>query len=85
VPALSVVALFSFTLAWNEFMYAVVLSQSVTVMPLTAALSGMQAQDIFFWGTMMAMSLLMAIPPVVLYIIAQRWIIGGLMIGAVKG
>lgn len=84
-PALAVVALFSFTLAWNEFLYAVVFSHSVAVMPLTAALSGMQAQDIFFWGMMMAMSFLMAIPPVTLYIIAQRWIIGGLVIGGVKG
>jgi ABC-type glycerol-3-phosphate transport system permease component len=84
-PALSVIALFSFTLAWNEFLYAIVLSHSITVMPLTAALSGMQAQDVFFWGLMMAMSVLMAIPPVLIYIAAQRWIIGGLVIGGVKG
>lgn len=85
VPALSVVSLFSFTLSWNEFLYAVVFSYTAPVMPLTAALSGMQARDIFYWGAMMAMSFLMAIPPVLIYVAAQRWIIGGLVIGGVKG
>jgi multiple sugar transport system permease protein len=84
-PAIAVTALFAFTLSWNEFLYAVVISQSPNVMPLTATLSSMQAQDIFFWGLMMAMSTLMAIPPTVLYWLSQRWIIGGLVIGGVKG
>jgi multiple sugar transport system permease protein len=84
-PAIAVVALFSFTLSWNEFLYAVVFSQSTQAMPLTAGLANMRAQDIFFWGQMMAMSLMMAIPPVALYFVAQRWIIGGLVVGGVKG
>jgi multiple sugar transport system permease protein len=84
-PAVAVVALFSFTLAWNEFLYAVVFSGSKEVMPLTAGLASLRGEDILFWGDIMAMSLLMAIPPVALYLIAQRWVIGGLVIGGVKG
>lgn len=84
-PAVAVVALFSFTLAWNEFLYAVVFTHSRETMPLTAGLANMRAEDIFFWGQMMAMSLMMALPPVILYFVAQRWIIGGLVVGGVKG
>ena len=85
LPALAVVALWSFTLAWNEFLYAVTISHSDSSMPLTAALGDMQAEDVFFWGKMMAMSLLMAIPPVAIYFIGQRWVIGGLVMGGLKG
>ena len=84
-PAVAVVALFSFTLAWNEFLYAVVFTHSRETMPLTAGLANMRAEDIFFWGQMMGMSLLMSFPPVLLYFVAQRWIVGGLVVGAVKG
>jgi multiple sugar transport system permease protein len=84
-PAIAVVALFSFTLSWNEFLYAIVFAQSPEVMPLTAGLANMQAQDVTFWGQMMAMSLLTSIPPVVIYFAAQRWITSGLVVGAVKG
>lgn len=84
-PAIAVVTLFAFTLSWNEFLYAVVFASSRESMPLTAALANLRSQDVFFWGQMMSMSLLTAIPPVILYFVAQRWIIGGLAVGGVKG
>jgi multiple sugar transport system permease protein len=84
-PAVAVVALFSFTLSWNEFLYAIVFAQSREVMPLTAGLATMQAQDVTFWGQMMAMSVLTSLPPVALYFFAQRWITSGLAVGGVKG
>lgn len=84
-PALVVVALFSFTLSWNEFLYALVFNTNKHVQPVTAGLSGMVAEDVFFWGRMMAASALGSIPPIILYTLGQKWVVQGLTIGAVKG
>jgi ABC-type glycerol-3-phosphate transport system permease component len=42
-------------------------------------------EDVFFWGPMMASTLLSAIPPLVVYFVFQRFIVTGLTMGAVKG
>lgn len=84
-PALVVVALFSFTLSWNEFLYAIVFNTNRNVQPVTAGLTGMAAEDVYFWGRMMAASAAGSVPPVILYTVAQRWIVRGLTLGGVKG
>ncbi len=84
-PALVVVALFSFTQAWNEFLYALVITNSVSTRTVTVGLTQMLGEDVFYWGQMMAGALLTAIPPVVMYVLAQRLVIKGLVVGGVKG
>jgi multiple sugar transport system permease protein len=84
-PALVVVALFSFTMSWNEFLYAVVFNTNSNVRPVTAGLTGMVTEDVFFWGRMMAAAALGSVPPILLYTAAQRWIVQGLTLGGVKG
>ncbi|MCC6175046.1 MAG: carbohydrate ABC transporter permease [Chloroflexi bacterium] len=85
LPALAVVALFSFTLSWNEFLYALVFIGSDSQKTLTLGLIGLVRGDTFPWGPMMAASLLGALPPVVVYIVSQRWVVTGLSAGGVKG
>ncbi len=84
-PALVVVALFSFTMSWNEFLYAIVFNTNTNVRPVTAGLTGMMVEDVFFWGRMMAAATLGSLPPIILYTAAQRWIVQGLTLGGVKG
>jgi len=84
-PALVVVCLFSFTNAWNEFLYALVFTSSREMQTVTVGLALMQGEDVFYWGKMMAGALLTAIPPVVMYTLAQRLVIQGLTMGGVKG
>ncbi|MGE3268822.1 MAG: carbohydrate ABC transporter permease [Chloroflexota bacterium] len=84
-PALVVVCLFSFTNAWNEFLYALVFTSSRETQTVTVGLALMQGEDVFYWGKMMAGALLTAIPPVVMYTLAQRLVIQGLTMGGVKG
>jgi multiple sugar transport system permease protein len=85
-PALVVTALFSFTQSWNEFLYALVLNPDRNVRPITAGLVDLIAvEDVFFWGRMMAAAVIGSIPPIILYTIAQRWVVQGLTLGAVKG
>jgi multiple sugar transport system permease protein len=84
-PALLSVALFAFTNAWNEFLFAFVFIQSESLRTLPIGLQSMVVGDILPWGELMAASLLTAIPVAILYLYAQRFLVGGLTIGAVKG
>jgi len=84
-PAIVVVCLFSFTQAWNEFLYALVITNSLSTRTVTVGLTQMLGEDVFYWGQMMAGALLTAIPPVIMYIAAQRLVIKGLVVGGVKG
>jgi ABC-type glycerol-3-phosphate transport system permease component len=85
LPALAVVALFAFTLSWNEFLYALVFIGSDSQKTLTLGLIGLVRGDTFPWGPMMAASLLGTLPPTVVYIVSQRWVVSGLAAGGVKG
>jgi multiple sugar transport system permease protein len=85
LPALAVVAFFSFTQAWNEFLYAQVFVSSNEVRTITSGLTLSVVEDVFFWGPMMGASVLSTLPPVILYLVFQRWVVKGLTLGAVKG
>jgi len=85
LPALAVVAFFSFTQAWNEFLYAQVFVNSVEVRTVTIGLTLFIVEDVFFWGPMMGAAFLATIPPVAIYLVFQRWVVKGLTLGAVKG
>ena len=84
-PALLSVALFAFTNAWNEFLFAFVFITSESIRTLPIGLQSMVVGDILPWGELMAASLLTAIPVAILYMYAQRFLVGGLTVGAVKG
>jgi multiple sugar transport system permease protein len=83
-PALVVVAVFAFTLSWNEFLYAFVLIQSPTRMTAPVGLFSYLNGDTTYWGQMMAAATVMSAPPLLLYFFGQRWVISGWTAGAVK-
>jgi multiple sugar transport system permease protein len=83
-PAMVVVAIFSFTLSWNEFLYALVLIGSKENLTAPVGLASYQVADVFFWGQMMAAATIMSLPPLLLYLVGQRWVIAGWTAGAVK-
>ena len=84
-PALLSVTLFAFTNAWNEFLFAFVFITSDSLKTLPVGLQLLVFGDIYPWGQMMAASLLMAVPVVIVYIYAQRYLVEGLTAGSVKG
>jgi multiple sugar transport system permease protein len=84
-PALLSVTLFAFTNAWNEFLFAFVFITSESLRTLPIGLQSLVFGDILPWGKLMAASLLTAVPVAVLYIYAQRFLVGGLTVGGVKG
>ncbi|MCS7051424.1 MAG: carbohydrate ABC transporter permease, partial [Thermomicrobium sp.] len=83
-PALVVAAVFAFTLSWNEFLYALVLLQKQNVMTAPVGLSAYVIGDQYYWGQMMAAATIMSLPPLVVYLFGQRWVIAGWTSGAVK-
>ena len=84
LPALAVVAFFSFTLSWNEYLYAIVFNSAPSVLTIPTGLSNFVVEDVFFWGPIMASTVFTVIPPLVVYFFFQRWLITGLTMGAVK-
>jgi multiple sugar transport system permease protein len=83
-PGLAAASIFTFRIAWNEFILALVLTDRHTrTLPVAASLfiTDMGVD----WGKVMAMGSLIAIPPLIFTFVAARQIISGLTAGAVKG
>ncbi|MFZ0218263.1 MAG: carbohydrate ABC transporter permease [Candidatus Dormiibacterota bacterium] len=85
LPALAVIALFSFTQSWNEFLFALILISSGPQETLPVGLANYIIGDVLEWGPLMAGSLLASLAPVLIYFLAQRWVVTGLVAGATKG
>jgi multiple sugar transport system permease protein len=84
-PALMAVALFAITAAWDEFLFAFVFINSESLFTLSVGLRNMVHGDIFPWGQMFAASIMTTVPVVIVYVLAQRFMIAGLSAGSVKG
>ena len=85
LPALVVVTFFSFTRSWNEFLYAYVFTSTNKARTITTGLVNFMSADVFYWGPLMASTVISALPPVIMFLLLQRWVVKGLTLGAVKG
>ena len=86
-PALATTGLLAFIAAWNEFLFALTftLSSEMRTVPVAIALiSGASSYELP-WGNIMAASVIVTVPLIVLVLIFQRAIVSGLTAGAVKG
>ncbi|MDB1087536.1 carbohydrate ABC transporter permease [Streptomyces sp. ACA25] len=84
-PGLMATSIFGFILAWNEFAMVLVLNKSPEAKTLPLWLASFQEQFGNDWGATMAASSLVTIPVLVLFLILQRRVTGGMSAGAVKG
>jgi trehalose/maltose transport system permease protein len=86
-PAVAATSLLAFIAAWNEFLFALTftLSGEQRTVPVAIALiSGASSYELP-WGNIMAASVIVTVPLIVLVLIFQRQIVSGLTAGAVKG
>ncbi len=83
IPAFVVVYIWQFTSAWNDFLFAVLLT-STQNWPVTVALNNMAGSQIIAWNVQMAGSFLAAIPTLLIYIFLGRYFLRGMMTGALK-
>ncbi|GLQ11323.1 maltose ABC transporter permease [Devosia yakushimensis] len=81
---IAITALFSFIASWNEFLYALLLSaqHAKTAPIIIAQYKGAFGLD---WGPMSALAILYSLPVILVTLVLQKKIIGGLTFGAVKG
>jgi multiple sugar transport system permease protein len=84
-PGLIAVSVFTFTGAWNELLLALIFITSPERQTVPVALQYLITGDVFRWGLIMAGSVVAAVPVMVLYYLAQRFVVQGLSAGAVKG
>ncbi len=83
-PALAALAVLVFTFIWNDYFWAVVLTQGVESQPVTAGITSFNAQYRAAYHLMSAGSIVAALPPVAMFFLMQRHFIAGLTLGAVK-
>ena len=83
-PGLAAASIFTFRIAWNEFLLAnALLDRNTRTVPVTIV-NSLTEHDID-WGVIMATGMLLAIPPIIFTFIASKQIITGMTAGAVKG
>jgi multiple sugar transport system permease protein len=81
---IAVAAILAFVFSWNYFLFALVLSNGDSK-TLIAAAFNFVGEGSTQWGVLMAAATLIALPPLVLAALVQRWLVSGLTLGAVKG
>ncbi|HEX9277021.1 MAG TPA: carbohydrate ABC transporter permease [Casimicrobiaceae bacterium] len=83
-PGIATAGILSFIQSWNTFMYSVVLSDSDT-RTLPVAVFGFLSYGGFDWGSLTAAATIITLPVMLLALLIQRHIVGGLAMGSVKG
>jgi glucose/mannose transport system permease protein len=83
-PSFAVVIIWQFTQAWNEFLFAIILTNQ-SHWPVTVALNNLAGSQLVQWNVLMAATLLAALPTLLVYIFLGRFFLRGLMAGALKG
>jgi multiple sugar transport system permease protein len=86
IPGVIFSAMFSFTLSWNEFVYALTFISDTTHKTMSVAVpTELIRGDAYFWGELMAASLIGSVPVALLYSFFMDYFVSGLTAGALKG
>jgi ABC-type glycerol-3-phosphate transport system permease component len=85
LPGLVATAIFLFIAAWDEFVFALTFTSSNNARTLPVGLSLLTSSYEVQWGHLAAMSVMVTVPVLILFMIIQRGLVGGALSGAVKG
>ncbi|MBI2163682.1 MAG: carbohydrate ABC transporter permease [candidate division NC10 bacterium] len=85
LPPLIAIGTYAFLYAWNEYLYALLLLTGEHNIPIPVAMGNFLTTDNAPWNLLMAVSTVYAIPPVILYYCFKRYLVSGLVSGAVAG
>lgn len=83
-PAMAATAIFAFLGSWNEFVFALIMTRDQVVTVPVGLFTHYFAQYVNLWNQVAAASVVISIPPIVLFLFLQRQMISGLTAGAVK-
>jgi ABC-type glycerol-3-phosphate transport system permease component len=84
-PGIAAVAMFDFIRAWNEFLFALIFLQSKELFTLPLGLASFQEEYTFRWDLIMAGASIITLPVLFFFLLMQKFIVQGLLGGAVKG
>jgi multiple sugar transport system permease protein len=84
LPGIVTATIFTFIAAWNEFVVALTLAQSPEIHPLTVGVTTFIGQYRVEWQFLFASSIIAIVPVVILFIIIEKWLVGGLTAGSIK-
>ncbi len=84
-PAIMAVGMYAFILAWNEFLFALLVSTDKTTRTISVGLAFYIDEAGIHWGPLMAASILMSIPAIVVFTLSQKLLVRGLAEGSIKG
>lgn len=84
-PGLAATAIFVFLATWNEFFLAVLLTSSIHVQPITVIIASFITDHEVDYGLMQAAGVIAVLPPLILVLAFQKYIVKGLVSGALKG
>ncbi|GAB2883130.1 carbohydrate ABC transporter permease [Streptomyces mayteni] len=84
-PGLAAAGMFAFLQSWHEFLFASVMTSSAEARTAPVALTEFSNEFNVDWGATMAASVVLTLPIVLLFVLMQRYFVGGLTGGAVKG
>jgi ABC-type glycerol-3-phosphate transport system permease component len=80
---MAITALFCFIFSWNEFVFALVLTRKdATTLPVIV--SGLYSQHGVMWPVLASVALMALVPTVILALVAQKYLVRGMTMGAVK-
>ncbi len=83
-PAMATFAVFAFMSSWNAFLWPLVIAQTEAHMTLPVGLSLLQGRYSTDWNVVMAGSTLSVLPILALYVVAQRYVVGGIAFTGIK-
>lgn len=86
VPGIISAAIFTFTLSWSEYLYALVLVPQTAQQTIPVGVpNSLTSGDVSKWGALMSAALLGSLPVVLIYAMFMRFFVSGMTVGAVKG
>jgi multiple sugar transport system permease protein len=85
IPGIVSVGIYTFMIAWNEFLFALTLTQTNNMRTVPVGIQLLMGQHAYEWNQMMAMSVLGSLPILILFMFFQRFFIAGMSAGSIKG
>ncbi len=86
LPALATLAIFTFITSWNSFMWPLIVTNSESVMTLPVALAQFKGsfREVIQWGDLMACSVILSVPVLLIFILGKKYFINDIMSGGLK-
>jgi multiple sugar transport system permease protein len=84
-PGLAATAVYAFLVSWNEYIFALVLTNSAAKQTVTVGLASLIGMYRINWNDLMTMGTIVSLPAIIMFFFVQNYLVRGLTAGAVKG